>query len=524
MNQIQTYEANEFSAHTAGGDAELNDKFGLRSGWEFFRHELLYITWALMEVALITPVILAFAPWSQFWPPFLVAAWLLLVILLPFNISRVSSVFGIPVERQQIIMVVALVASLFISWRTLLFTSENLFDFAWLGQFIAQLGQSGDPGWSRILTIFLIMLVAWWRGLSLVGRPVEIGQIGFRLRIGILLLVVFVAGIAGSQLIWSVTPFILLYYFAALLAVVLTRVEQLEMGYSGISFPLGPQWLAFVAFAAGLVAFLTGIISGAISGQGIINVIGVFSPLWLGLRFLGITVAMTVAYLLSPLLIALAWLMDLLISIFQPIVEQVGLEELQLQNPPTLEGLEAEEITTIDPPFFELPQQLLPALVMIFLILLVTLVLGRLLRLMRKSATLETESISPLANLERPSLAGRGRNLLNQLGLFKRWRTAATVRQIYRQMSRMAAEAGFARAESETPYEYLPILFEAWPDHKFEIRVITDAYTRVHYGEIPETAEELDQLRSAWSKIRDTEPKSESGQETEILTKKRSRR
>jgi hypothetical protein len=88
----------------------------------------------------------------------------------------------------------------------------------------------------------------------------------------------------------------------------------------------------------------------------------------------------------------------------------------------------------------------------------------------------------------------------------------------------MAAEAGFARAESETPYEYLPILFEAWPDHKFEIRVITDAYTRVHYGEIPETAEELDQLRSAWSKIRDTEPKSESGQETEILTKKRSRR
>jgi hypothetical protein len=498
MNQIQTYEANEFSAHTAGGNAELNDKFGLRSGWEFFRHELLYITWALMEVALITPVILAFAPWSQFWPPFLVAAWLLLVILLPFNISRVSSVFGIPVERQQIIMVVALVASLFISWRTLLFTSENLFDFAWLGQFIAQLGQSGDPGWSRLLTIFLIMLVAWWRGLSLVGRPVEIGQVGFRLRIGILLLVVFVAGIAGSQLIWSVTPFILLYYFAALLAVVLTRVEQLEMGYSGISFPLGPQWLAFVAFAAGLVAFLTGIISGAISGQGIINVIGVFSPLWLGLWFLGITVAMTVAYLLSPLLIALAWLMDLLISIFQPIVEQVGLEELQLQNPPTLEGLEAEEITTIDPPFFELPQQLLPAL--------------------------ETESISPLANLERPSLAGRGRNLLNQLGLFKRWRTAATVRQIYRQMSRMAAEAGFARAESETPYEYLPILFEAWPDHKFEIQVITDAYTRVHYGEIPETAEELDQLRSAWSKIRDAEPKSESGQETEILTKKRSKR
>lgn len=505
-------------------ESQSSSTFSLKSSWDFFRHELLYVTWALMEVALLTPLIMAFTPWSQFWSPALFAVWLLLLVLLPFNISRVSSVFGVQVERQQLIMVAALIASLLLSWRTLLYDSEHLLDVSWLGELFAQLGQSGDPGWSRLLTVFLLLILAWWRGLSLVGRPVEIGQIGFRLRVGILLLVILVAGVAGSQLPWSVTPFILLYFFAALMAVVLTRVEQLEMGTGGISFPLGPQWLGFVTFAAALVAFLTGIISGFMSGQAISDVLGWFAPFWLALRYLGTSVAITVGYLLSPLLIALAWLIDLVFRFFQPITEQIGLTDLQLENPPTLEGLEAEEITTINPPVIELPQQLLPILVMIFLILLVTLALGRLFKLMRQSSTLETDSVSPLSNLERPGLPGRGRNLLSQLGFFKRWRAAATVRHIYRQMSRTAAEAGFARAQSETPYEYQPLLFEAWPDHNDEIRLITEAYTRVHYGEMPESQEELERIRSAWAKVREVEPARLSEPSTGIQTKPRPRR
>ena len=521
MSQASTFSKSKISE--TGTERQSASTFSLRSSWDFFRHELLYVTWALMEVALLTPVILVFTPWSQFWPPALFAVWLLLLVLLPFNISRVSSVFGVPVERQQLIMVAALIAILLISWRTLLYKSEHFFDISWLGELFGQIGQSESPGWSRLLTIFLVLILAWWRGLSLVGRPVEIGQIGFRLRVGILLLVILVAGFAGSLLPWSVTPFILLYFFAALMAVVLTRVEQLEMGNSSISFPLGPQWLAFVTFAAALVAFLTGIVSGFISGQSISDVLGFFAPFWLALRYLGTSLAITVVYLLSPLLTAMKWLINLVFRLIQPIAEQVGLIDLQLVNPPALEGLEAEEITTLNPPLIEFPQQLLPILIMIFLILLVALVLGRLFRFMRQPATLETDSVNPLSHLERPGLPGRGRNLLNQLGLFKRWRAAATVRHIYRQMSRMAAEAGFVRALSETPFEYQPLLFEAWPDFKNEIHLITEAYTRVHYGEMPESQEELEQIRSAWTKIQETKPARLSEPTTDIQTKPRPR-
>jgi hypothetical protein len=235
-------------------------------------------------------------------------------------------------------------------------------------------------------------------------------------------------------------------------------------------------------------------------------------------------VAITVGYLLSPLLIALEWLINLVLRLFQPLAEQIGLTDLQLENLPTLGGTEAEEFTTINPPQIELPQQLLPILIMIFLILLVTLALSRIFSLMRHSATLETDSVHPFSNLGRPGLPGRGRRLLDQIGFFKRWRAATTVRYIYRQMSRSAAEAGFARAQSDTPYEYLPHLFEAWPDRKVEIQLITEAYTRVHYGEMPETQQELEQIQSAWAKIQETEPDKLAGLSTDIQSKSRPRR
>ena len=48
-------------------ESQSSSTFSLKSSWDFFRHELLYVTWALMEVALLTPLIMAFTPWSQFW-------------------------------------------------------------------------------------------------------------------------------------------------------------------------------------------------------------------------------------------------------------------------------------------------------------------------------------------------------------------------------------------------------------------------------------------------------------------------
>ena len=73
-------------------------------------------------------------------------------------------------------------------------------------------------------------------------------------------------------------------------------------------------------------------------------------------------------------------------------------------------------------------------------------------------------------------------------------------------MCKQAGLAGYPRLGIETPYEYLPTLFKVWPEHAAESRLITEAFVRVRYGELPETAEELELLRSAWLRIESAVP------------------
>ena len=65
-------------------------------------------------------------------------------------------------------------------------------------------------------------------------------------------------------------------------------------------------------------------------------------------------------------------------------------------------------------------------------------------------------------------------------------------------MCETAAGYGYPRAGTETPYEYLNTLVQVWPDNSLESLVITEAYNRVRYGEIPESKDELNQIIEAW--------------------------
>jgi len=483
--------------------AETDTKTGQMNSptyWQLMRHELLFILYALMEVALIAPLLLAFSPWTRYWSVGLITLWLLLLMLIPFNLSRLASVFHIPVSRQQLLLVFALLITILITWRSLLYKPDSLLDFGWLGEFWSHLNLGDNPLWSRDLALFVAVVVMWWRGISLVGRRVDIANIGLRLRIGILLVFLFVAGLAGSLLSWPVTPFVLLFFFASLMSIVLTRIEQLERGRSGQSFPIGFRWLLFVAFAAGLVVFVTGVITGFISGESISRTIGLLSPLWLALYFLASTSLVTVSVLLSPLLAALSWLLSLIIGIIEPTL-QLGLENVQLTIQSESVTQEAEQVMEAADQAFQLPRQLLPLLIMIFFVLLVTLALGRLFRSTRYTAVSETEGINPLrgaGNLKRPAI---GRRLLNQLGLFRRMRAAASIRLIYSEMCQKAAEQGYPRAQSETPYEYVATLDQLWPQNKDDVRRVTEAFVMIRYGEIPESKEELETIVEAWNKL-----------------------
>jgi len=90
--------------------------------------------------------------------------------------------------------------------------------------------------------------------------------------------------------------------------------------------------------------------------------------------------------------------------------------------------------------------------------------------------------------------------------LLRSWRAALSIRRIYQQMCRAAEGAGYPRPEFQTPYEYLPALAEVWPGNTADSRLITNAFVKVRYGEVPESREELEAIRSAWRQLEATEP------------------
>ncbi|MCI0393311.1 MAG: DUF4129 domain-containing protein [Chloroflexi bacterium] len=477
----------------------------LSASWNFLRHELLYVSWASMEVALLTPVALAFMPWARLWSPAQVAAWLLLLMLLPFNLSRLMSLIKLPVDRQQIVMVGALLFTVVISLRSLLYETTSIFDLSWLGDFYGHLALRGDPFWVRDVTIFVFVCLAWWRGLSLIGRHVDVGDVGLRFRVLALLSAPLIAGVAGLQLPWPVTPFIFFFFLVSLVAIALTRVEQLELERSGLSFPLRPAWLLAVVGAAVAVILASGVLTSLASGQSIVALVGWISPIWLAMRFTLYSAFAVISYLSTPLIIVLSWLVQLLINLLGPPLRE-ALENLQppaTQQPFPLPEGETGEIIS---PTLAAPTQAVRVLGMLFIVLLVSLALNRLFRRARRLAGLDSEQVKPEIDLDGLGPQGLVQRLLNRLGLWQRWRAAASIRRIYRAMCALAEDGGYPRATTETPTEYLAALAQAWPEHTAESRLITAAYNRVRYGEIPETAEELAGIAAAWKQLSQIRP------------------
>ena len=60
------------------------------------------------------------------------------------------------------------------------------------------------------------------------------------------------------------------------------------------------------------------------------------------------------------------------------------------------------------------------------------------------------------------------------------------------------------RPESATPYEFLPALGELFTTQTEDLRVITEAYVRVRYGEFPESMAEIELVESAWQRLLET--------------------
>lgn len=486
--------------------------------WGYFQHELLYLTWGVMDVALLAPLALSLMSWVRYWPPTLVAVWLLLVMLIPFNLARLMTAVQIPHKRQQSIMVVALLLMIGFSWRTLLYEPQGAFDFSWLGDFFSNVTDLNSLTWTRDVSVFVLTVFVWFRGIRLANRDFGLNRVGMRLRVGGLFLAPLVL-LMSNTLTWDVTPFVLLFFLAALTAVALIRVEELEKSSSGLSAALSPRWLVAVFLASLATVLTSGVIGWLVSGRPSDMLAGWLSPLWTSLRMAFATVANTFVFLiflvLSPFIEWLSGLLNRLFAIipddFQLATQPPASELLgttvpnELVEPVTIAGLPGSRLVGL--------------LIMLAVVLFVALALTRLYQQAILAAREgELMVIDDGRSDGRP--AGLGRRLLQQLGLWRNWRAAASIRRIYQQMCLTAESVGYPRGRSDTPYEYQTTLAEVWPSHNADVAIITAAYVKVRYGELPETQEELDAIGKAWQRLKQVKPEMAHNMQPEIkLTK-----
>ncbi len=495
------------------------------TAWGHVQHELLYLSWAVMDVALLTPFLLGLMRWARYWPPGVVLLWLLVLMLFAFNLTRLMSAIQLPPQHQQTVMALTLFLIIVLMLPTFFHEGSSILSFAWVGELMIAINEKGNSVWLRDVLLFGTIVLVWARGLQLAKREYGINRAGLRLRVGGLILAPLVIWLASTNLLWDSSPYILLFFLAGLTAVALIRAEEIEKDQRGQAVALNPRWLTAVLLASLLTILTAGTLAIIISGESANSVVGWLAPVWNGLRLTGAVALITLIFLLVPFLELVDLFSNLLNGIltaigpwFQAqwaylgkilgkffIAQRVPLEQLQSQggsNP-----LETRFIfDDIEGLGFQLSRnvQIIILLLAVAFILLVALLVSRLYRGTKMAAQHGSFVHSDGDDdLEEEGLLQR---LLGRLGLLRDWQTAVSIRRIYRKMLRAADANGYPRLEAETPYEFLRTLAKAWPHNRQETQLITTAYVKIRYGELPETEQELQDIKNAWRTLEQTRP------------------
>jgi hypothetical protein len=469
----------------------------MRAQW---RRELLYLALALMENC-----------WFYAWLTLILGRSLsrsitfaatLSVLLLAMYLTRLLHGRQTPLSLQRSLTLLLTVLSSLLLLRLHVYVDHRISDLSWLGSFLweaSNIMQRISPA----LVLFCAGLYLWVRGIALAQRDLGVESVGFSFRLGIIALVwlfliqIFAAGGDAVHLAFG-------YFFVGLIAVGLARIESVSQSQLGIRSPFNASWLGILAGSTLAVSALSVAAAVLFSLRNIAAMLSAINPV---IALLG--------KLVSPLWMALAWLLELLINFFIHIFS--GLFREQSQEPTALtriaEGLQQ----------FQQSQPVQGALRMILQIVkwsflglaffsalaIVALSISRLRRALQdESAEQQAEWESGRTTEDTRSAAqSRWQRLRDELQIrLARLRgehySLTSIRQIYASLVRLATACGFPRREAETPYEYTSTLHRAFTGCEEEIQLITEAYVRVHYGERSFPAVYVQRIRDAWLAIR----------------------
>ena len=355
--------------------------------------------------------------------------------------------------------------------------------------------------------MILFVLFVCWRGISKVGKLVGPEDVIAGFRLGVILLLIY--GIASRQSRSSTGVEMYLFLFAGLLAMSAARISVISYLRGGQRIPFDRRWILGILIVIFSMLIVSSLLMRAVGGQGgtlIANIVRLIIYL--------------LTLILSPLLFLVIRIVTYLGQwiqidrIFQIIANLTKQLESLINN--LIKNL--QQITNIQQwvfldklinllelakPFF------LWGAIILFVVALLFIVRGQT-RHEGQETEAEYQSLDEqesLMNLLRDALRKSFGRVAEGLGQVMRLRnarllySAMRIRRIYAHLMDLSARLDHPRPQSKTPLEFLPSLEDLFPIYKGELEIITEAYLRVRYGDLPERDEEVEVIETAWRRV-----------------------
>ncbi|MBC8249557.1 MAG: DUF4129 domain-containing protein, partial [Anaerolineales bacterium] len=452
-----------------------------------WRKEALYMTLAAAEMCWFTPWALVITHRAEVAAPYGTALTLGILVLAVMYFSRIMDRLQLDLLYQRVILVIAVVITSALIMHFLLYPSYSLLDLDWLGKAGGSLlyfySLPPEAG------VAAIVLFLWWRGISIGQRNLTFQGVAFSFRLGILVLI-FSTLLLSISVAYDSTVFILPFFFFSLMAVALARVEEVNQAKGGVGAPFNFTWLAILLGSIVVVLVTAWLISRVYSIEGFSQVLRWLQPVVNPLLRVVEYVFILLIRLLEPLL---RWFF----RIFQGIVENLpqNIEGLENFGPLPTPDIPSAEPTQPPRWLIDVSRYVCLSLTGAGILAALALTLRRRLERQRRGDEIRESLWSSAAFADGmlnslrdgwdrlKDLAG----LVGRFGPGMRLYAAVSIRKIYANMARLAERQGFPRQPAQTPYEYLPALGLAFPDCQTEAAAITEAYVKVHYGEVPES-------------------------------------
>lgn len=336
-----------------------------------------------------------------------------------------------------------------------------------------------------------------WIGMTYVLRSFKLGT-GLYLVLGFL-------NVGG----WQEEPRLIVFLFliSGLVAMASARTTSLGLLRGAREPRFKRTWIVSTVAAAMVVVGFAALL-------GVVASLNLSTPIIGFMRMLFGLLLLILILFISPLLLVMALILPGLLQRLESFFDFHGLAQRITEVLQALVGVFQDLMQLLQHARASLPDLafLKPYLLWALLAALIVLVVRRVgkgwlyLQPIRISED-EVEELLDHENLLRQVRAGLRRSVrrlvsrLSKLKVGRRLLAAARIRRIYAHMMKLVASLDHPRPEAQTPIEYLSTLISVFPGQESDVRLITDTYNRVRYGQFPETRLELTRVEDAWRRV-----------------------